>query len=421
MNMNYFQQLKLPLLLCFFAINVTAAQAQPDSLMAAKEFSPRGGLPNFFAKINRGKPVNIAFLGGSITRAGNGYRDQILSWLRNQYPANEFKEIMAAVSGTGSDFGACRVKKQVIDHQPDLVFIEFAVNDNRIPMQRVRETMEGIVRQTWKGNKFTDICFIYTFAAENLSLLQQNIFPSSVTAMETIAAQYNIPSIHMGLAVVDEIGKGKLLMSGKREEQSAIPLFSIDGVHPLAETGHKIYTRVLSKNLALLKDNATSLKHRLPRAVEHNNWSNAGMINFNKRSTRFIGDWHLTDSVTKGKEYYQLQPQVYSSASTDAELIVKFKGTRFGLADIMGPGTAAIEVTIDNEPPRVISRFDAFSTYYRLNYFILSNLLKGKHTAAIRLAPGKTDKQAILKTRNAVVKDWRPYEVNAIYVGTVLY
>jgi len=419
--MKDFQKLKILFILFLFTITITVAQAQPDSLMSAKEFSPRGGLPNFFAKVNAGKPVKIAFLGGSITRAGNGYRDQILNWFKNQYPAAQFEEIMAAVSGTGSDFGACRVKKQVIDYKPDLVFVEFAVNDNRWLMQLVRETIEGIVRQIWKSNRQIDICFIYTFAAENLPLLQQNIFPPSVSAMETIAAHYNIPSIHMGLAVIDEINKGKLLMLGKKDEQSTIPLFSVDGVHPLPETGHKIYTQVLSKNLLLLNNNASPLKHAMPTATENKNWSDAGMINFSKRSTRFKGEWQLTDSVTKGKEYYQLQPQVYATSSADASLTVKFKGTRFGLADIMGPGTAAIEITIDNQPTKIINRFDAFSTYYRLNYFIISNLSTGKHTATIRLAPGKIDKEAILKTRNAVVKDWKLYEPNVLYVGAILY
>jgi hypothetical protein len=419
--MRSFQIRKLQFILLLFTINVAVVQAQPDSLMAAKEFSPRGGLPNFFAKINAGKPVKIAFLGGSITRAGNGYRGQILNWFKDQYPATQFGEIMAAVSGTGSDFGACRVKNQVIDYMPDLVFVEFAVNDNRWLMQFVRQTMEGIVRQIWRRNKSIDICFIYTFAAENLPLLQQNIFPPSVSAMETIAAHYNIPSIHVGLAVIDEINKGKLLMLGKKDGQSTVPLFSIDGVHPLPETGHKIYTQVLSKNLLLLKNDALSVKHVLPTTVENKNWSDAGMLSFNKRSARFKGEWHLTDSVTKGKEYYQLQPQVYTASSTDASLKVKFKGTRFGLADIMGPGTAAIEITIDNQPPRVINRFDAFSTYYRLNYFIISNLSKGKHTATIQLAPGKIDKEAVLKTRNTIVKDWKPYESNVMYVGAILY
>ena len=419
--MKIFHKHTIQFLVYLFAMHVAAAQSQPDSLVAAKEFSPRGGLPNFFAKVNSGNPVKIAFLGGSITRAGNGYRDQILSWFKNQYPSTQFEEIMAAVSGTGSDFGACRVKKQVIDYHPDLVFVEFAVNDNRWLMQFVRETMEGIVRQIWKNNKSADICFIYTFAAENLPLLQKNIFPPSVSAMETIASHYNIPSIHMGLAAIDEINKGKLLMSGKKDEQSAIPLFSIDGVHPLPETGHKIYTQVLSKNLLLLKDNAIHKKHALPVAVESKNWSDAGMISFNKRTARFQGEWHLTDSVTKGKEYYQLQPQVYAASSAAANLKVKFKGTRFGLADIMGPGTSAIEITIDNQLPKVINRFDAFSTYYRLNYFIVSNLRKGKHTGTIRLAPGKIDKEAILKTRNVVVKDWAPYATSVLYVGAILY
>lgn len=420
--MEKFKKRKLLLLLCLFTFNFLFAQQQADSLFAAKEFSPRAGLPNFFAKIKSGKPVKIAFLGGSITRAGNGYRDQILQWFKAQYPVNQFEEIMAAVSGTGSDFGACRVTKQVIDHQPDLVLIEFAVNDNRMLMQLVRETMEGIVRQVWKANKRTDICFIYTFSAENIPLLQKGIFPSSVSAMETIADAYHIPSIHMGLEVLNEIQKGKLLMSGKRDSTYSRPLFSIDGVHPLPETGHKIYTEVLSKNLSLLEANATPIKHKLPIAMEKKNWSDAGMISFdNKRTTKFEGEWGLTDSVTKGREYYALQQQVYGTRSASASLKVTFKGTRFGLADIMGPGTAAIEITIDNQPPKIINRFDAFSTYYRLNYFILSDLPKGRHTASIRLAPGNIDKEAILKTRNTLVKDWAPYATNAMYVGSILY
>jgi lysophospholipase L1-like esterase len=402
------------------ATNWFRALDEAESLLPARELSARGGLPNFFAKIKAGKPVRIAFLGGSITRAGNGYRDQVLSWFRSRYPANRFEEIMAAVSGTGSDFGACRVQQHVIDHKPDLVFIEFAVNDNRMPMPFVRATMEGIVRQIRKANAATEICFIYTFSAENLPLLKKNIFPTSVSAMEAVAAHYQIPGIHMGLAVIDEIEKGKLLISGKKEEQSTVPLFSVDGVHPLPETGHKIYTSVLARNLLLLQENAVAARHMLPPALEKEDWSTAGMIRLPKK-VRFSGNWQVTDSVTKGKEYYPLLPRVYATADSTARITVPFGGTRFGLADIMGPGTAAIEITIDNQPPRVISRFDAFCTYYRLNYFILSDLPPGKHTASIRLAQGSIDKAAILKTRNVMIKDSHLYEGRVMYVGAILY
>ena len=411
-----------PIIILFIVLyTYSTGRGQTDSLQAAVEFSRRGGLPNFFAKVKAGKPVKIAFLGGSITRAGNGYRDQILQWCRNQYPAADFGEIMAAVSGTGSDFGACRVRQQVIDHHPDLVFIEFAVNDNRMLMQFVRETMEGIVRQIWKKNKRTDICFIYTFSAENLSLLQKGIFPASVSAMETIADAYQIPSIHMGLEVIARIQQGNLLMAGKRDTVSAIPLFSIDGVHPLPETGHTLYTQVLSRNLLLLQDKSGKSRHRLPVAIENKNWSDAGMVSINKKTTQFTGSWGLTDSVTKGKEYYSLQPQVYGTVDSGATIQVKFKGNRFGLADIMGPGTAAIEVTIDQSPPKIFTRFDAFSTYYRLNYFIITGLPDGNHTASIRLSPRRVNKEAILRTRNVVVKDQEPYRTTAMYVGAILY
>lgn len=418
---NMKQQFFFRFLIYIISIAVSAnAYAQSDSLRISVELSPRGGLSNFFEKIKAGKTVKIAFLGGSITRAGNGYRDQVMSWLRAQYPSAKFEEIMAAVSGTGSDFGACRVKQHVTDHKPDLVFVEFAVNDNRWLMQFVRETMEGIVRQIWKAGSRTDICFIYTFSNENLPVLQAGKFPVSASAMEQVADHYHIPSIHMGLAVIDEINKGKLLMLGKRDSATTVPLFSIDGVHPLPETGHKIYTQVLAKNLPLLDNKTKGAKHRLSAPMEAGNWENAGMFDLSKK-IKFNGDWHYTDSVTKGKEYYPLMPRVQSTASPDASLTVSFKGGRFGMADIMGPGTSAIEIIIDDQPPRVINRFDAFSTYYRLNYFILSGLGKGKHKATVRLSSTTIDKAAILKTRNTVVKDWSIYERNALYVGAILY
>ncbi|SDD78311.1 hypothetical protein SAMN04487894_11399 [Niabella drilacis] len=405
--------------ICFSGISISSF-AQTDSLLPAREMTVRAGLPNFYKKLKAGKPVKIAFLGGSITRAGNGYRDQLLKSIREQNPSNTITEIMAAVSGTGSDFGACRVDDHVIRHHPDLLFVEFAVNDNKMLMKLVRETMEGIVRKTWKANAATDICFIYTFSSENLSTLQKGLFPPSVSAMEAVAGHYGIPSIHMGLTVVDEISKGRMLIMGKKDETDSRPLFSYDGVHPLPETGHRVYTSVLLKNLGRLATSGKAGKHRLRIPLEAKNWSDAGMLSLGK-NVQFSGHWATTDSVTKGKEYYSLLPQVYVTNDTNAVIIATFNGTRFGMADIMGPGTAAVEITIDNQPPKIIDRFDAFSTYYRLNFFIIPGLSPGKHTAKIRLVKGRLNKAGILKTRNNNIKDWSPYKNEVLYAGALLY
>ena len=93
----------------------------------AEEFRPRDGLPNLFAKLQAGGPVRIAYLGGSITAAA-GWRPKTLAWFKAQYPAAEVVEINAAISGTGSDFGACRVRGDVMAQSPDLVFLECRVN-----------------------------------------------------------------------------------------------------------------------------------------------------------------------------------------------------------------------------------------------------------------------------------------------------
>lgn len=82
--------------------------AQADTLSESREFLVRSGLPNFFQKINKGGPVSIAYFGGSITEAGNGWREQSLSWFQQQYPKAKLTHINAAIGGTGSDLGVFR-------------------------------------------------------------------------------------------------------------------------------------------------------------------------------------------------------------------------------------------------------------------------------------------------------------------------
>ena len=52
----------------------------------AVECQARGGLPNFFAKLNAGGEVKIAYLGGSIT-AQEGWRPLTLRWFQEHFPS----------------------------------------------------------------------------------------------------------------------------------------------------------------------------------------------------------------------------------------------------------------------------------------------------------------------------------------------
>lgn len=133
-------------LLCCLVFAATSSADNP--LLPAKECTPRDGLPNFLSKAaKQGANLKVGYLGGSIT-AQPGWRPKTLAMFAEMYPQAKFTEINAAIGGTGSDLGVFRLKQDVLDHNPDLLFVEFAVNDGGADPEQVIRCMEGIVRQT---------------------------------------------------------------------------------------------------------------------------------------------------------------------------------------------------------------------------------------------------------------------------------
>src|SRR3954468_9830792 len=134
------------------------ARAADLPLAPLVECTPRGGLPNVLAKLKtKGAEVRIGYLGGSIT-AQEGWRPKTLAYFQQTYPDAKVTQINAAIGGTGSDLGVYRLKQYVLDHKPDLMFVEFAVNDGGQSPEMIYKCMEGIVRQTWRAQPDCDIC-----------------------------------------------------------------------------------------------------------------------------------------------------------------------------------------------------------------------------------------------------------------------
>ncbi len=94
-------------------------------------------------KAEAGEPITIAAIGGSITqgtissgaqdsqmKTRNCYAEIFFSWWRETFPNSEIKVINAGIGATDSYLGVHRVQKDVLDHQPDVVLMEYSVNDN---------------------------------------------------------------------------------------------------------------------------------------------------------------------------------------------------------------------------------------------------------------------------------------------------
>ena len=122
-----------------------------ESIKNLKEFHERKGLPNFYNKIKTSRQVRIAYFGGSITAAESGWRELSFDWFRLKFPQTAFYQINAAIGGTGSNLGVFRMEKDVLNGKPDLIFVEFAVNDAGQSREKILKSMEGIIRKCWKG------------------------------------------------------------------------------------------------------------------------------------------------------------------------------------------------------------------------------------------------------------------------------
>lgn len=190
---------------------VTAAKPPEFQPVPVRLFQQRDGLGHVFAKLKAGKEVRIAYFGGSIT-AADGWRPQTLQWFRDTYPQAQIKEINAAIGGTGSDLGVYRFGQDVLAHKPDLIFVEFAVNDGGASPENIWRGMEGIVRQTWKADPTIDICYVYTFHTGQADELSKGINPRAASAMEMLAAHHGIASINVASRIVELSRAGALLL-----------------------------------------------------------------------------------------------------------------------------------------------------------------------------------------------------------------
>lgn len=104
------------------------------------------------AKARRGEPICVAAIGGSITAGGQNTKDperryvrQVAAWFEKTFPGLKVRFVNAGIGATNSGYGAARVQRDVIAHQPDLAIVEYAVNDST--GGEMDESYEGVLRQ----------------------------------------------------------------------------------------------------------------------------------------------------------------------------------------------------------------------------------------------------------------------------------
>lgn len=405
--------------------SVAIIAADSPAFKEAVECHSRGGLPNVRAKIEAGQSVKIAYLGGSIT-AAPGWRVLSREWLTKQYPGVPFEQIDAAIGGTGSDLGVFRLKNDVLRHGPDLLFVEFAVNDGGAPPEQIHKAMEGIVRQTWRANPTTDIVFVYTVSEPFLEQLRNGKMQRSASAMEDVAEHYKIPSIHLGVKVVQLEKDGELVFKAPRpaDIREARPLvFSTDGVHPHVETGHEVYAATIARCWpAIMEASGKPADHALDQPLRTDNFERAQQIPITANMLK--GAWKkLPADHTLARRFARNMPELYEAEAPGAALEFTIEGTTLAIFDLLGPDGGRLKIMWDDLPPTYQNRIDPYCTYHRMGKTtIASERPAGRHHVRIELMPEKLNKREILFEHNRKDYDDHPekYADHKWIAGSIL-
>jgi len=193
----------------------------------------RCGIPRFVEKLEKESSVMVGFIGGSITQnAGNGgFVSALNDHLSEAFPNVAVQTLNAGMASTDSAWGAKRIDRDLLEKKPDLVFVEFAVNDGDRASSR---DMERIVRKIHAADPSIDIVFLYTTSDSAFRKLLAGKIPHAIQEHEKVARHYGIPSIILGTDLARRVSTGEWKWEN----------FSSDSCHP-TPVGYDSYSRDL--------------------------------------------------------------------------------------------------------------------------------------------------------------------------------
>jgi acyl-CoA thioesterase I len=329
----------------------------------------------FFDKLRAGKAVTVAYLGGSIT-AGVGasnpekssYRALVTDWLRKRYPKSQITEINAAVVGTGSLYGALRARRDVIAFKPDLVFIDFAIDDAGEDEGSAKKAIEGLLRQLLIIPQPPEILMLYTTTAKR-------DVPNDWH--ESIAAYYQVPSIDLQSQI------GAMIDSGKVKPAELWK----DGVNP-TDTGHKAYAEEITNFITeqeMLKPTPIARNLPSPFVSDEMNYGEFKAM----AEIKHDASWRKEPNADR-----KLPTILLASVKAGAQLEYYFEGTVIGISFRMGPDCGIIEVLIDGKPaPSPVARIDCYDSAPHIGTRIIAGgLSPGEHKLTIRVTGEKNAK-----------------------------
>ncbi len=137
-----------------YQITVKKEIADPASYLDTVKTALQKEWPN-------NRTINLVFHGHSVP-AGyfktpvvntlEAYPCQVLKALKTAYPYAVINIINTSIGGENSESGAKRFATDVLIHKPDVLFIDYALNDRGMGLDKAKASWEAMIRQALEKN-----------------------------------------------------------------------------------------------------------------------------------------------------------------------------------------------------------------------------------------------------------------------------
>ena len=195
-------------------------------------------LKNLMKRAANGESLVIGFLGGSITQGSlsstpkNCYAYLVYEWWKKSFPNAAFSFVNGGIGGTTSHYGGARAWKDVLRYRPDIVTVDFSVNDDA--NEFFEETYEGTLRR-----------LLAAPSAPAVVVLNNVFYDTGKNAQDyhnRIADHYGIPHVSIKDIVYPDVESGKIVRAD----------ITPDNLHP-NDKGHRLVADEICKLLDSIK------------------------------------------------------------------------------------------------------------------------------------------------------------------------
>lgn len=195
-------------------------------------------LKNLMKRAAKGESLVIGFLGGSITQGSLSstpktcYAYLVYEWWKKSFPNAAFSFVNGGIGGTTSHYGGARAWKDVLCYRPDIVTVDFSVNDDA--NEFFEETYEGMLRR-----------LLAAPSAPAVVVLNNVFYDTGKNAQNyhnRIADHYGIPHVSIKDTVYPDVESGKIVRAD----------ITPDNLHP-NDKGHRLVADEICKLLDSIK------------------------------------------------------------------------------------------------------------------------------------------------------------------------